>query len=349
MEFPFLDALAGGGFEQVVALHDRRSGLRALLAVHDTSAGPAFGGVRRRAYRDESEALRDVLRLARAMTHKCVLLDLPAGGAKAVVIDAPGLDLAAAYRHLGEVVEGLAGRHFTGPDVGTGERELGWMAETTRYVTRPDEAGPGLLSESTAEGVFAGIAASLRHLDGEEDWARRSVVVQGLGAVGSRLARRLREVGARVTGVDADPAVAEAAARELEIEVVEPGAEFERPCDVFAPCALGGILHDVSVPRLACRVVAGAANNVLAGQEHADAMHARGILHAPDFVVNSGALLRGAIFHLEGRREPLERIGARIGEALAALLEVARESDRPPARVAVEEAEARLARRREPR
>jgi leucine dehydrogenase len=347
MEFQFLDALAGGGFEQVVALHDRGSGLRALLAIHDTSAGPAFGGVRRRSYRDEAEALRDVLRLSRAMTRKCVLLGLPAGGAKVVALDGPELDLEGAYRYLGEAVEALAGRYYSGPDVGTGERELAWMAETTRFVTRPDDEGPGLLSESTAEGVFAGIGASLRHLDGEEDWTRRTVVVQGLGAVGSRLARRLTEVGATVVGVDADPEVAARAAAELGIELTESGAEFERACEVFAPCALGGILHDVSVPRLRCRVVAGAANNVLASGDHADAMHDRGILHAPDFVVNSGALLRGAAFHLEGRREPLERIGARIGEVLTELLQAAREAGRPPARVAVEEADERLARRRE--
>lgn len=348
MQFPFLDALAGGGFEQVVAVHDRRSGLRALLAVHDTSVGPAFGGVRRRSYRDEPEALRDALRLARAMTHKCVLLDLPAGGAKVVVVDDPDLDLQGAYQHLGEVVEGLGGRYYTGPDLGTGERELGWMAERTGFVTRPDEAGPGLLPEATAEGVFAGIGAALRHLDGEEDWEQRRVVVQGLGAVGRRLASRLLGVGARVVGVDTDSRIAEATRQELGLELIEPGSELERSCDVLAPCALGGLLHDLSVPRLSCRVVAGAANNVLASLEHADAMQARGILHAPDFVVNSGALLRGALFHLEGRREPLEDIGRRVGETLGRVLEESRSTGRAPMRVALEEAEARLARRREP-
>jgi len=346
MDLHVLDALARGGFEQLVAISDRRSGLRGFLAIHDTTAGPAFGGIRRWSYRAENEALRDVLRLGRAMTHKCVLLGLEAGGAKLVALDHADVDWRAAYRHIGEVVEGMAGRYYTGPDVGTGSEELAWIAETTQYVTRPDDRGPGQLAESTAEGVFAAIAASLRHLDGEEDWSRRTVVVQGLGAVGSLLAERLCGVGATVVAADVDAQRASEVAARLDIRLVDASAELDVPCDVFAPCALGGILHDLSVPRLACRVVAGAANNVLAKPIHGDALHARGVLYAPDFVVNSGALLRGAAFHLEGRREPVERIGERIGLTLEELLTSAEAEGRPPARFAFDEAEARLARRR---
>lgn len=346
MDLHVLDALARGGFEEMIAISDRRSGLRGFLAIHDTSAGPAFGGIRRWSYRSENEALRDVLRLGRAMTHKCVLLGLDAGGAKLVALDDEDVDWPGAYRHIGEVVERLAGRYYTGPDVGTADAELAWTAETTQYVTRPDERGPGRLAESTAEGVFAGIAAALRHLDGEEDWTRRTVVVQGLGAVGGRLAERLCRVGAKVVGADVDAQRSTEVAAHLGIDVVDASAEFDVPCDVFAPCALGGILHDLSIPRLACRVVAGAANNVLAKPIHGDALHARGVLYAPDFVVNSGALLRGAAFHLEGRREPVERIGERIGLTLEELLAAAEAEGRPPARFAFDEAEARIARRR---
>lgn len=347
MDIHVLDAMARGGFEEVLAISDRSSGLRGFLALHDTSIGPALGGIRRWAYRSENEALRDVLRLSRAMTHKCVLLDLPVGGGKVVVLDRSGVDWVGAYRHLGELVERLGGRFYTGPDVGTGEAQLASVAERTEYVTRPDERGPGQLPEATCEGVFAGIAAALEHLDGEADWSRRTVVVQGLGAVGSRLARRLVEVGARVIGADVDADRAHDLAAQLEIEVVDASDEFDLPCDVFAPCALGGILHDLSVPRLRCRIVAGGANNVLAKPIHGDAMHRRGILYAPDFVINGGALIRGCRFHLDGVREPVPAIGARIGASLGELLSAASAESRPPARHAFDEAEARIRARRQ--
>jgi leucine dehydrogenase len=346
MDIQVLDALARGGFEEVTAIHDRRSGLRAFLAIHDTCAGPAFGGVRRWTYRSESEALRDVLRLSRAMTHKCVLSGLPAGGAKLVAMDGSGVDWERAYRYIGEVVERLAGRFYTGPDVGTGSLELSWMSSETGYVTSPDESGPGELADSTASGVFHGMAAALEHLDGEVDWGNRTVVVQGLGAVGSRLARSLVEVGARVLASDLDHETAERVAGELELELLDPTKELEVACDVFSPCALGGILHDLSVPRLRCRIVAGGANNVLAQSIHGDRLHERGVLYAPDFVINSGALVRGSIFHLEDRRVAVDEIGARIRGALSELLVAAEAAERPPARFAFDEAERRVSERR---
>lgn len=347
MDIHVLDALARGGFEEVIALSDRNSGLRGFLAIHDTSDGPALGGIRRWHYRSENEALRDVLRLSRAMTHKCVLLGLSAGGGKMVVPDHDRVDWRKAYRYIGDVVQRLNGRYYTGPDVGTGPAELAWVAERTEYVTRPDATGPGEMAESTAEGVFSGIAASLRHLEGEVDWPARVVVVQGLGAVGGLLTERLVGVGAKVIGVDIDPKRAEEFRARLGIEIVDPSLEFDIECDVFAPCALGGILHDLTVPRLACRVVAGGANNILAKPIHGDALHARGILYAPDFVINSGALIRGARFHLEDRRESVATIGEHIGHTLSDLLTVAQAEDRPPARHAFDEAEFRIRKRRE--
>lgn len=342
MPVHILDAMAREGFEQVVALHDRASGLRAFLGIHDTRRGPAFGGVRRRVYRDEREALLDCLRLARAMTQKCVLADLPAGGAKVVVLGRSGVDAPAGYHYLAEVVEGLGGRFYTGPDMGTGARELGWMAERTRYVTDPGPRGPGQLAEATAEGVFRGIGVCLEHLDGAVEWARRTVVVQGLGVVGEQLARRLVDRGARVVGAEIDRVRARRLATELGIELVDPTRELGLHCDVFAPCALGGIVHDLTLERLRCRVVAGGANNVLTRAHHGDRLHERGVLYAPDVVINSGALVRGAIFHLEGRREPVERIGERVARVLAGVLAEAARTGEPPVRVAEREAARRL-------
>jgi leucine dehydrogenase len=341
-----LDAMAREGFEEILALHDATSGLRAFLAIHDSSVGPAFGGIRRWAYEDEDRALRDSLRLARAMTYKCALADLPAGGAKMVVLDRPELDLPGAYRAIGDLAERLRGRWYTGPDVGTGEPELRSVWARTRYATDPGPDGPGALVESTVEGVFRGLEAALAHLDGEADFPRRSIVVQGLGEVGAGLARRLTALGATVRGSDLDHERAGAVERELGIELVDPATEFDEDCDVFAPCALGGILHDLTIARLRCRVVAGGANNVLARSAHGDRLHERGILFAPDFVLNAGALVRGALFHLEGRREPVEAIGRRIGATTTRILERARAESTAPSRVAIDEAEDALAARR---
>ena len=342
MERNLFDRMAQEGFERVIALQDRSSGLRGFIVLHDTSAGPAFGGVRRRTYRDEAEALADCMRLARAMTWKCAMLGLPAGGGKACLMDSAAVEWESAYEALGRAVEEQGGSYYTGPDVGTGERELGWIARKTERVTRPGEDGPLKLAESTAEGVFQGMCEALRFLDGEEDWPARRVVLQGLGEVGVRVARRLREAGAKVIASEVREERAIEVARELELELVNPRAEFDEPCDIFSPCALGGILHDITLARLRCRVIAGAANNVLARLDSGDHLHERGILYVPDILVSSGALLRGAVFHLEGTRVPVEVIGKRIGQAVREILEVAGEVGDAPIRVAMREAERRV-------
>ncbi|MEZ6018137.1 MAG: Glu/Leu/Phe/Val dehydrogenase dimerization domain-containing protein [Planctomycetota bacterium] len=342
MSVHILDAMAREGFEEVVALHDRRSGLRGFLGIHDSVRGPAFGGIRRWTYRDEREALLDLLRLARAMTRKAALLDLPAGGGKIVLVERDGIDWPAAYRYLGSHLEGMGGRFFAGPDLATGPEELAEVARATRYVTDPSDAGPGELAESTAEGVFRGMAAALRALDGEESFERATVVVQGLGAVGMGVARRLAQRGARVLAADLESERVELAEREFGAVPLEAGHALGTPCDIFAPCALGGHLHDLTVQRLRCRAVVGAANNVLARPLVGDRLHARGVLYAPDFIVNSGALVRGSIFHLEGRREPVGAIGARIEAVLEAVLARAKEEDAPPARVAATLADDRI-------
>jgi len=346
MSVRILDAMGREGFEELVALYDRRSRLRGMLAVHDTSLGAAFGGIRRRAYASENQALLDALRLARAMTHKCVLADLPAGGAKLVVMDRDDLDREGAYRHIGRFVERQGGRYCTGPDLGSGDEELAWVAAETRFATDPGPAGPGELAEATAGGVFAGIRAALEHQDGEADWQRRTVVVQGLGAVGSRLARRLVAVGARVVASDQVEARARELARELGIEVVEAGAECAVRADVFSPNAVGGVLHDVTLARLGARIVAGGANNVLATTAHGDRLHEQGVLFVPDILISSGAIIRGVLFQLRGVREPVVDIEARIHRRTAEILSQARDDGRPPARVALREAQRGLVRRR---
>jgi len=341
-----LDAMSREGFEEVVGLHDRNSGLRAFIAIHDTSVGPAFGGIRRWGYLSERAALMDVLRLSRAMTRKCVLAGVPGGGGKAVILDEPGLDLEKAYRYIGRCVEGMGGRFYTGPDVGTDDDALDRLSAETRFVTRTGDDGPGELGEATAAGAFAGIRAGLEHLDGEVDWSARRIVVQGLGGVGQRLARRLVEVGASVVATDIDVEYGRATAKAVGAEFVEPSTEVDLPCDVFAPCALGGILHDVTIERLQARLIAGAANNVLAKIHHADKLAERGVLLLPDFVTNAGALIRGALWHLEGRQVSIEEIETRIAASTTEVLSLSAAEGRPPARVARDLADARIAARR---
>jgi len=341
-----LDAMSRGGFEEIIALHHGPSGLRGFLALHDTSAGAAYGGIRRWQYQDERRALLDCMRLARSMTHKCALAGIEAGGAKLVLIDHAGLDLPAAYRHIGQVVERCAGRFYTGPDVGTGPEELGWVAEGTGNVTDPGPEGPGDLAEATSAGVFAGMEAALRHLDGEEDWSRRRVVIQGLGAVGGRLAQRLRERGASVVAAEIESDRALQLAAELELELAEPGSELDQRCDIFSPCAMGGVVHDVTLKRMQCRIVAGGANNILARPVHGDRLHEQGVLYLPDVVINAGALIRGAGFHMDSTMASVPEIEKRIADTSARILALSEAESSPPMRVAEAEAERLLEERR---
>ncbi|MBL4770699.1 MAG: Glu/Leu/Phe/Val dehydrogenase [Planctomycetes bacterium] len=336
------------GFEEVIALHDRESGMRGWIAIHDTSAGPAFGGIRRFTYRSESEAVMDCLRLARAMTDKCQLARLPAGGGKVVLLDEPDVDWDKGYAALGRKIEAMGGRFYTGPDVGTGVNELASLVAETRFATDPGPDGPGELEAATAEGVFRGMEAALIQLDGKLDWSSQKIVVQGLGAVGSLLAKRLVEQGAQVVGSDVDTDRLKQVVQELGIEGLDSTEVLHHPCDVLAPCAMGGLIHDLTLERLKTRVVAGAANNVLARTLHGDRLHDLGILYVPDFVINSGALIRGTIFHLEGRREPVATIGDRVGTMVGEVLKEATRLEAAPTRVARRLARKRLKDLRDP-
>jgi len=194
--------------------------------------------------------------------------------------------------------------------------------------------------------VFAGLAAALRALDGEEDWARRTIVIQGLGRVGEVLARRLRALDARVVATELDEKRADELGAELGLELVEPGTEFDVACDAFCPCAMGGILHDLTIQRLRARAVCGAANNPLAHGRHGERLHEREILYVPDIVANAGAVLAGASFHGSGVALPPAEIERRLGDLATWILRTAKREDLSPARVAHQEAEARLRRRR---
>lgn len=331
-------------FEQIQVLKDPEIEFLGFIAIHDTRRGPAFGGIRRWSYKSPDEALRDCLRLAQAMTLKCAIHHLPGGGGKAVILQQPGLDRQAAYRLLGRYVQHMGGRFYTGPDVGTEAGDLEAVASATRYVAQPGPDGPGNLAEPTALGVFAGIRAVAARLGATDatDLEGLTVAVQGLGEVGQRVARMLHASGARLVLADVQEERARDLGRELDAEVVDAREVRRTPCDIYSPCAMGGVIHAKSLPMLQARAVAGAANNVLSAPEHGQELHRRGILYAPDFVINSGALVHGALFHLEGQPPPPERI-ERIGELVGEILDRSAAEHRPPEQLAEEMAKKYIA------
>lgn len=336
---PVFDSDApGGDFEEVRFVQDAPSGLRAVVAVHSTQRGPAFGGIRRRAYPDEAAALDDVRRLAEGMTLKLALAGLPAGGAKTVILDAPG-DPLPRYAALGRVVDGMGGRYVCGPDVGTGVTDLDAVRAATRWVNpRGNDA-----NAATAAGVLAGIRGTLAALGLNVDAAR--FVVQGLGGVGGTVAAMLHAGGGHVTATDIDPA-AVGRARAAGMETVLPEDALRTPCDVFVPCALGGILTPATAEALPARAVCGSANNQLADASAGRVLHDRGILYAPDFAVNIGAVAEGVLTTLHGATDQVRRDARRhidgVEDTVRRILEASQVEGRPPEDVALGMARAAL-------
>ncbi len=335
-----VDVLAAADCEEVLVLRDRRAEAVAIIALHDTSLGPAHGGIRRLPYPDLAAAAADVVALAQAMSRKCALAEVAAGGGKAVLVDHPGLDVAAGYRLIGRAVERLAGRFFTGPDVGTSIDDLRVVESVTSSVATGDpDRGPGDLAVATATGVAAAIGALAERLALD----RRGLVVnvQGLGAVGMQLCHLLHADGAVLRVCDPVAARAAAARDRFAAEVVPVGDLSRRACDVFAPCALGGVIDDQLAAELPARGVCGAANNIFAASSAAATLHDRGVLAVPDFVANAGALVLGASFNL-GQPVGLDRV-RRIGRTAGQILDDAKASGEPPATVALRIADERLA------
>lgn len=314
--------------EQVVFFYDRPSGLRAIVALHDTASGPAIGGCRMWPYASDSEALTDVLRLAKGMTYKAAMARLPFGGGKTVIIGDPRQDKSEAlFRALGRAIESLGGRYYTGEDVGTSPADMDWAGEETAYVLGRTRGSSGDPSPVTARGVWLGIRAAVRHKLGRGDLAGLRVAVQGLGHVGYHVARLLAQDGARLIVADLDPARVERAADEFGAKVVAGDQIIGVEADVLVPCALGGVINDDSLPKLSCAIVAGAANNQLLQDRHGVALQARGILYAPDYVINAGGLINIAD-ELGGRGYERERALAKVQVIAQTLTEVFERADR---------------------
>jgi len=283
--------------EDLVVRRGRRSGRTVIVAIHSTALGPALGGVRLWHYEATTDGVRDALRLARGMTYKAAAAGLDLGGGKGVICapnGAPprGGDRRALLLDFGDLVQSLGGRYITAEDVGIDAEDLVVISERTHQVTGlpPDRGGSGDPSPFTALGVQAAMRACARARFGSPDLRGRRIVIAGLGHVGSKLARRLTDEGAELAVSDIDSAK-RGLATELGAEWIEPSGEMLAECDILAPCALGGAIDAANLPFLGCEIVCGCANNQLADESLADAFAERGILYAPDFIVNAGGLI----------------------------------------------------------
>ncbi|PWC31822.1 amino acid dehydrogenase [Azospirillum sp. TSO22-1] len=287
------------GHERVVFCTDPDSDLKAIIAIHDTRRGPALGGCRMWPYASAELAVRDVLRLSRGMTYKAVMAGLELGGGKSVIIGDPRTGKSEALlRAMGRFVNSLDGGYIVAEDSGTCVADMKVIAAETAHVAgvsdKPALGGgtrSGDPSPSTAYGVFVGLKAAVRHRLGRYDLDGVRVAIQGTGSVGTHLARLLHGAGAELLLADLRPERAQALADELGAEAVAVDAVFDQDVDVFAPCALGAVLNDDTVKRLRAAVVAGAANNQLDHERHGEALRKRGILYAPDYVINAGGLI----------------------------------------------------------
>jgi leucine dehydrogenase len=296
------DTLSHLGYGELHFGHDAASGLRAIIGLHSTRLGPGIGGSRIRLYESEADAIDDVSRLAQAMSYKAAVAGLPHGGGKAVILAPPDLASWSAdkranlFRAFGTFVDGLGGRYITTEDSGTNSVDMDHIRQATKHVlgTSPEKGGSGDPSPFTALGVRRGLEAIAQHLFGKSDLKGLHVAVQGVGSVGAHLARELHKVGARITLCDTDEARRKAIAAEVGAEIVPVDQILELECDIVAPCALGGALTEAVVPKLKAKAVGGAANNQLRTPAVGEALHARGIFYAPDYVINGGGLINVA-------------------------------------------------------
>lgn len=326
---PVFERLEPHDYEKVVHLRDGATGLRAMIALHDTTLGPALGGVRMRAYGSEEEALTDVLRLARGMTYKAAIAGCDLGGGKSVILGDPATEKTPALlRAFARGVERMGGEYIAGQDIGTGSEDMAELRSVTRHVSCVPESagGPGDPSHVTAYGVVCGIRAALEAATGSGELDGRRIAVQGLGHVGSAVARYCAEAGADLVVTDVDRERRDRVAEETDAEAVEPAAIYDAACDVFSPCAVGAVLNDDTVDRLRCRAVAGGANNQLAEPRHAAALSERGIVYAPDYLVNSGGLIR-CQEEVRGAPTDDERIFGVVEQIYEQTLEVARAAE----------------------
>jgi len=330
------------GHEQVVFCHDSDSGLKAVIAIHNTNLGPALGGCRMWPYASEEEAVTDALRLSRGMTYKSALAGLSYGGGKSVIIGDPRKDKSEAlFRAMGRFVGSLGGRYSVAEDVGISVPDVEIMAKETAHVAGTRAGGVGDPSPATAYGVYKGIQAAVRYRLGRDSLRGLRVAVQGVGHVGYYLCRHLAAEGAELLVADIAQDSLDRVVKEFDAKIVAPDAIATAAVDVYAPCALGATVNDATLPHLQAKIVAGSANNQLAEARHGEALRQRGILYAPDYVINAGGII---IISHEGPGYDEAKGFAHVAQIHDTLMEIFRRAD--AAKVATSKAADRLAEER---
>lgn len=324
--------------EKVLFCHDAAAGLKGIIAIHSTALGPAAGGCRMYPYATVDDALTDVLRLSRGMSYKNAVAGLPLGGGKSVIIaepSAPGK--AGLLRAFSKHVQALGGHYWAAIDIGVSPKDADILAEDCDFIfTRADQFEEGFNPSSfTALGGFTGIRAAAKHVWDRNDLTGLHVAIQGLGATGSDLARRLHEAGADLVVADVRKEAAEAAVAHYAARAVDPETIHAQDVDIFAPCAMGAVINDKTLPDIAAKVVCGLANNQLAEPRHGADLQARGITYVPDYVVNAGGMIGASpvIFATLSRDDSVKRIEG-LYDTILSLLETARDTGRPSSEVA---------------
>jgi len=339
----FFSQMTDMGHEQLVACYDQSSGYRGIIAIHDTTLGPALGGTRFWNYKSDEEAVFDVLRLSRGMTYKNAVAGLNLGGGKAVIIgDNRAMRREMIFRAHGRFVESLGGRYITAEDVGTSTADMDFVHMETDYVAGL-AAKSGDPSPVTARGVFRAIQASARHRWGSESVEGKTVIVQGLGNVGHFLCRELHTAGAKLIVTDIDPARVKRTTSEFGGKAVDVNAIYGQKGDIFAPCALGGIINDETLSQLKVEIIAGGANNQLLEERHGDEVERRGMLYAPDYVANAGGVINVYGEVAGWTRDRALRKADEIFDTTLGVFEIAKEQGIPTYVAADRLAERRLA------
>lgn len=293
--FQIFNAMETKDHEQIVICSDPETGLRAIIAIHNTTLGPALGGTRMWMYSSEEAALKDVLRLSRGMTYKAAISGLNLGGGKAVIIGDPHTDKnEALFRAFGRFVDGLGGRYITAEDVGMEVQDMEWIYSETKYVTGIPETlgGSGNPSPVTAYGVYMGVKASAKKAYGSDSLSGKRIALQGAGHVASYFAKHAAKEGAKLFITDIYTEKADSLANEIGAEVVSPDEIYGLDVDIFTPCALGGVINDDTIDQFKCDIIAGGANNVLDIEErHGQMLLDKNIIYAPDYVINAGGII----------------------------------------------------------
>ena len=338
--------LENSGHQKVVFCSDPDTGLKAIIAIHDTTLGPALGGTRMFPYKSEAEAFNDVLRLSRSMTYKAAITGLNLGGGKAVIIGDSRLQKSEALmRRFGRFIENLNGSFITAEDVGTSPKDMEYIRMETKYVTGIPESigGSGDPSPVTARGVFMGIKASVKEFFGNDSLAGKSVAVQGIGHVGEILVGLLRNENAKVYISDINEERLRQVAQRYGAEAISTNNLFDLDIDIYSPCALGATVNTETINRLKCSIIAGSANNQLADEEvHGKMLLEKGILYAPDYLINAGGLINCYSEIAGFNKKKTLQMAENIYEATRRVLKMSKEENIPTNEAANKIAEKRI-------